>query len=453
MRQQTRQLAFAWEEEGKALSDPGKGLPPPLAPDREGALLGELMEAIVAPENLRQAMARVRANKGSPGVDGMSAERLPGYLEEQGPHLVEQLLAGTHQPQPVKRAAIPKRSGGTRELGIPTVVDRLIQQAILQVLTPVYDPHFSPQSYGFRPGKNAHQALEQARQYVAEGQAWVVDLRVNHDMLMGRLAKRITDKRLLRLIRRYLEAGILAEGVVQEREEGTPQGGPLSPLLANILLDDFDRELERRGHSFCRFADDCNIYVRSQRAGARVMGSVTRYLETKLKLKVNRAKSRVDLAAKRKFLGLRVSGFGGKARLSIALESRTRLRQEVRRITKRNRGVSLRQVLTELGRYPDGWVAYFHIARTPSVFEEFDQWIRRRLRCYQWKLWKWPKTRAKELLGAKIGRYLAWGTAYGTRGPWSVAGSPAMTQALPNAVLERLGFRSLLRRYQALATS
>jgi group II intron reverse transcriptase/maturase len=339
------------------------------------------------------------------------------------------------------------------------VVDRLIQQAILQVLTPIYDPRFSPRSYGFRPGKSAHQALEQARQYVAEGKAWVVDLdlekffdRVNHDMLMGRLAKRITDKRLLRLIRRYLEAGILVEGVVQEREEGTPQGGPLSPLLANILLDDFDKELERRGHSFCRYADDCNIYVRSQRAGERVMASVTRYLETKLKLKVNREKSGIDLAAKRKFLGLRVLGRGEKARLSVTPESRMRLKTELRRITKRNRGVSLRQVVNELGRLTDGWVGYFWVARTPSVFQELDQWLRRRLRCYQWKQWKWPRTRAQALLRLGIGRYLAWGTAYGNHGPWRVAGSPAMTQALPNAVLERLGFRSLLQRYRSLAT-
>ena len=251
------------------------------------------MEAIAAIENLVLAMQRVRANKGSPGVDGVSVEQLPAYLEDQGPELREKLLAGTYHPQPVKRVAIPKRSGGMRELGIPTVVDRLVQQAILQVLTPHYDPTFSPYSYGFRPGKSAHQALEQAKTYVAEGKEWVVDLdlewffdRVNHDLLMGRLAKRITDKRLLRLIRRYLEAGILVHGVVQEREEGTPQGGPLSPLLANILLDDFDRELERRGHSFCRYADDSNIYVRSQRAGERVMRSVTQYLERKLKLRV-----------------------------------------------------------------------------------------------------------------------------------------------------------------------
>ncbi len=417
------------------------------------------MEAIAAVENLGLAMQRVRANKGSPGVDGMSVEQLPAYLEDHGPELREMLVAGTYHPQPVKRVAIPKRSGGMRDLGIPTVVDRMVQQAILQVLTPHYDPSFSPYSYGFRPGKSAHQALEQAKTYVAEGKEWVVDLdlerffdRVNHDLLMGRLAKRITDKRLLRLIRRYLEAGILVHGVVQEREEGTPQGGPLSPLLANILLDDFDRELERRGHSFCRYADDCNIYVRSQRAGERVMASVTHYLERKLKLRVNREKSGVDRAAKRKFLGLRVIGRAEKARLSVTPESRARVKKELRRITKRNRGVSLRQVLTELGRYTDGWVGYFWVARTPSVFRALDQWLRRRLRCYQWKQWKRPRTRAKGLLAAGVGRYLAWGTAYGDRGYWRVAGSPAMTQALPNAALQRLGFRSLLERYHSLVT-
>lgn len=459
MRQQTRQLALVWGEEGEALGDPGKGPPPPQASDRVAALTGELMEAIAAVENLGLAMQRVRANKGSPGVDGMSVEQLPAYLEDHGPELREMLVAGTYHPKPVKRVAIPKRSGGMRELGIPTVVDRLVQQAILQVLTPHYDPTFSAYSYGFRPGKSAHQALEQAKTYVAEGKEWVVDLdlerffdRVNHDLLMGRLAKRIPDKRLLRLIRRYLEAGILAHGVVQEREEGTPQGGPLSPLLANILLDDFDRELERRGHSFCRYADDTNIYVRSQRAGERVMRSVTQYLERKLKLQVNREKSGVDRAGRRKFLGLRVIGRGEKARLSIAPESRVRVKKELRRITKRNRGVSLRQVLTELGRYTDGWVGYFWVARTPSVFLQLDQWLRRRLRCYQWKQWKRPRTRAKGLLAAGVGRYLAWGTAYGDRGYWCVAGSPAMTQALPNAALQRLGFRSLLERYHSLAT-
>ena len=418
------------------------------------------MEAIVAADNLRLALVRVRTNKGSPGVDGMGVEDLPTYLEKEGPHLLEELLAGRYEPQPVRRATIPKRSGGKRELGIPTVVDRFVQQATLQVLTPICDPTFSPHSYGFRPGKKAHQALEQARQYVAEGKEWVVDLdlekffdRVNHDMLMGELAKKVTDKRLLRLIRRYLEAGILSEGVVLERKEGTPQGGPLSPLLANILLDRFDRELERRKHSFCRYADDCNIYVRSQRAGERVMASVTRYLEKKLKLKVNRQKSGVDVAARRKFLGLRVIGRGEKARLSIAPESRTRLKQEVRRITKRNRGVAMQQVLAELGQYTDGWVGYFHVAKTPSVFQDLDQWLRRRLRCYQWKQWKWPRTRAEALLEAKVGRYLAWGMVYGNHGPWHVAGSPVMNQALPNAALESLGFRSLLKKYQALATS
>jgi RNA-directed DNA polymerase len=459
-RQNTRQLAFVWGEEGEALGDSGKGFTPALASGREGALAGGLMEAIVAADNLRLAVGRVRANKGSPGVDGMSVEQLPVYLAKEWPHLAGELLAGRYKPRPVRRATIPKRSGGMRELGIPTVVDRLIQQAILQVLTPVWDPRFSPYSYGFRPGKSAHQAVEKARQYVAEGKEWVVDLdlekffdRVNHDMLMGELAKRVTDKRLLRLIRWYLEAGVLSEGVVHEREEGTPQGGPLYPLLANILLDRFDRELGRRRHSFCRYADDCNIYVSSQRAGERVMVSVVRYLEKKLKLKVNRKKSGVDLAARRKFLGLRVTGRGEKARLSIAPESRTRLKQEVRRITKRNRGVAMPQVLVELGRYTNGWVGYFQVAKTPSVFQEFDQWLRRRLRCYQWKQWKWPRRRAEALLEAKVGRYLAWGTAYGSHGPWCVAGSPAMSQALSNATLERLGFQSLLKRYQALATS
>jgi RNA-directed DNA polymerase len=415
------------------------------------------MEAVVAAENVRQALRRVRANKGSPGVDGMTVGELPDYLRSAWPAVRAALLAGEYEPQPVKRVSIPKPDGGVRELGIPTVVDRMIQQAMLQVLTPIYDPRFSPHSYGFRPGKSAHQALEQARAYVAEGRSWVVDLdleqffdRVNHDVLMGRLAKGIGDRRVLRLIRRYLEAGVLLGGVVVEREEGTPQGGPLSPLLANILLDEWDKELERRGHRFCRYADDCNIYVRSQRAGERVLASMTWWLERRLRLRVNTAKSAVGRPRERPFLGYRIIGVA-TARLSVAPKSLARAKATIRRLTRRNRGVSLGQVLAELGTFTDGWVGYYWRARTPSVFQALDGWTRRRLRCYQWKQWKTARRRALELRKAGIGRYLAWGTAYDGPGLWRAAGSPALTQALSNGRLTQRGYHSLSVRYQSLA--
>ncbi len=412
MRQNPRQLAFDWGEAGEAQPGPSGGSNRTPAPEREGTLAQGLMEAVVAADNMRQALKRVQANKGSPGVDGMTVQELREYLRQEWPRIRQELLEGRYQPQPVKRVEIPKPDGGKRLLGIPTALDRLIQQAILQVLTPHYDPHFSASSYGFRPGRSAHQALEAAREHVASGRGWVVDLdlekffdRVNHDVLMGRLAQRTGDKRLLGLIRRYLEAGVMLNGVVVEREEGTPQGGPLSPLLANILLDELDKELERRGHRFCRYADDCNIYVQSQRAGERVMASVTDFLEKKLRLKVNRAKSAVAHPGQRKFLGYRILG-RAKARLGIAPKSLQRAKQTIRRITKRNRGVSLERVLEELRRYTDGWVAYYWKARTPSVFQEMDQWIRRRLRCYQWKQWKTARKRVQKLRKAGVGPWL-----------------------------------------------
>jgi len=453
------QLGFDMGAAGAARADPSEVSEPSSASGRAGALAEGLMEAVVAADNMRQALKRVRANKGSPGVDGMTVGELAGYLKDAWPRLQQELLAGTYKPQPVRRVEIPKPDGGVRELGIPTVVDRLIQQALLQVLTPLYDPTFSSHSYGFRPGKSAQQAALAARDMVASGKGWVVDLdlekffdRVNHDILMSRLARRIGDKRVLRVIRRYLQAGVMLNGVVMDRSEGTPQGGNLSPLLANILLDELDRELERRGHSFCRYADDCNIYVHSQRAGERVMASVTQFLAKKLKLRVNQAKSAVARPFERKFLGLRVIG-QMQARLSIAPQSLKRAKDTIRRITRRNRGVSLVRVLEELGRFTDGWVGYFWIARTPSVFQSLDEWIRRRLRCYQWKQWKTWRHRARELLKLGIGRYLAWGTAYNSAGPWHIAGCPAMTQSLTNAGLTVMGFHSLHERYLTLAAA
>lgn len=459
MTQNTRQLAFDWGEAGEAQLDPSGGRSASSAPDRQGTLAQSLMEAVVDAANMRRALKRVRANKGSPGIDGMTVQQLPAYLATAWPRLKQELLAGTYRPQPVRRVEIPKRDGGVRQLGIPTVVDRLIQQALLQILDRLYDPTFSPHSYGFRPGKNAHHALEAAREHVASGEEWVVDLdlekffdRVNHDLLMGRLARRIGDKRLLRVIRRYLEAGVLLNGVVMERAEGTPQGGPLSPLLANILLDELDRELERRGHRFCRYADDCNIYVQSQRAGERVMASITRFLEKKLRLKVNREKSAVARPWQRKFLGYRILGRKEKARLGIAPKSLQRAKETIRRITKRNRGVSFGRVLAELRTFTDGWVAYFWRARTPSVFQALDEWTRRRLRCYQWKQWKRPRRRARELRKAGVGRYLAYGVAYDGPGLWRAAGCPALTRALPNAKLRQMGYHSLYERYLTLAS-
>jgi RNA-directed DNA polymerase len=449
----TVQLAFAWGAAGEAQSDPGGESPPGPAPTRAGALAQTLMEEVVEGANLRRALKRVRSNKGSPGMDGMTTQELSAYLREEWPRLKAELLGGTYRPQPVKRVEIPKPGGGVRALGIPTVVDRFIQQALLQVLSPVYEPTFSPSSYGFRPGKSAHQALEAGRQHVADGRTWVVDLdlekffdRVNHDVLLGRLAKRIGDPRVLRVIRRYLEAGVLADGVVIERHEGTPQGGPLSPLLANILLDELDRRLERRGHAFCRYADDIQIYVRSQRAGERVLAAVTRFLERTLRLPVNRAKSAVAWTRDRTFLGYRLRG-KKRPYLAVAPESVTRAKKTIRRITKRNRGVSFARVLTELRTFTDGWVGYFWRAQTPSLFKALDQWIRRRLRCYQWKLWKTPKRRLHALRAV---------TPPGSRpvtggGPWRAAGSVAVKHTLSNQTLRRLGFHSLHERYLALA--
>jgi group II intron reverse transcriptase/maturase len=414
-----------------------------------------LMEEVVEAANLRRALKRVRSNKGSPGVDGMTVAGLSAYLREAWPRLKADLLAGTYRPQPVARVEIPKPGGGVRALGIPTVVDRFIQQALLPVLSPVYEPTFSPSSYGFRPGKSAHQALEAGRRHVADGRTWVVDLdlekffdRVNHDVLLGRVARRIGDPRVVRVIRRYLEAGVLADGVVIERHEGTPQGGPLSPLLANILLDEMDRELERRGHAFCRYADDIQIYVRSQRAGERVLASVTRFLERTLRLPVNRAKSAVAWTRDRTFLGYRLRG-RKRPYLAVAPESVTRAKTTVRRITRRNRGVSFARVLVELRTFTDGWVGYFWRAQTPSLFKQLDQWIRWRLRCYQWKLWKTPQRRAHALRAVMPpgSRPVTGG------GLWRAAGSEAVKHALSNETLRRLGFHSLHQRYLALAAA
>jgi len=459
MEQKTRQLAFDYGEASETRPGRGGGHRVTAVLPDAGTLAQGLMEAVVEPRNMRQALKRVRANKGSAGIDGMTVEELPAYLQEHWPAIREQLLAGSYAPAPIKRVEIPKPDGGMRQLGIPTVLDRLIQQATLQVLEPLYDPSFSPSSYGFRPGRSAHQALKAAREHVTAGRGWVVDLdlekffdRVNHDLLMGRLARRIGDKRMLQLIRRYLQAGVMLNGVVVERSEGTPQGGPLSPLLANILLDEFDRELQRRGHAFCRYADDCNVYVRSQRAGERVMASLTRFLEKQLKLRVNREKSAVARPHERKFLGMRIVA-GEQARICLAPQSLLRLKAAIRRITKRNRGVSLSRVIAELNQLTMGWVNYFALAEVKTICRDLDRWIRRRLRCFLWKQWKTRQTRVRHLRQAGVGPWLAWGMVSGKHGCWKASGSPALTRALPNQYLTKQGYQSLLERYLTLRST
>ena len=362
------------------------------------------MECVCERANLKAALKRVRKNKGSAGIDGMTVDELPEHLKTHWPALREQLLAGTYQPSPVRRHAIPKSGGGVRELGIPTVVDRFIQQAILQVLGPRFDPTFSQHSYGFRPRRSAHDAVVQAQRFVNEGRRFVVDVdlekffdRVNHDVLMGRLAKRIEDERLLGLIRRYLEAGMMANGVATERHEGTPQGGPLSPLLANVLLDEVDKELERRGHAFVRYADDCNVYVRSRRAGERVLGLLRR-LYANLRLRVNEAKSAVDRAWNRKLLGYSFwSGRGGEVKRRVAPKALETMKDRVRELTRRTRSQSIARVAQDLRSYLTGWKNYFRLADTNNVFRELDEWIRHRLRALHLKHWRRGPTIYREL--------------------------------------------------------
>ena len=367
----------------------------PTASDPARALTERLMEEVCRPENLNRAYRRVKANKGAPGVDGMTIVQLRSWLAAHKEELIASLLDGSYRPRPVRGVQIPKPGGGVRQLGIPTVVDRLVQQAILQVLEPLLDPTFSPSSFGFRPGRGAHDALRQAQKYVADGGVIVVDVdlekffdRVNHDILMARLARRAADRRLLRIIRRFLEAGLMQDGVCVARHEGTPQGGPLSPLLANLLLDDLDKELERRGHCFCRYADDCNIYVRSKAAGERVLASLTRFLEGVLRLRVNRDKSAVAYIEERKFLGYRLLSGG---RLGIAPKSLDRAKDRIRQITRRNRGVSVGQMTSELNSFLTGWVTYFRHAACKSALRDTDEWLRRKLRCVRLKQCKRAK--------------------------------------------------------------
>ena len=418
-----------------------------------------LMEVVCERGNLKLAYQRVVENKGAAGVDDIGVAEFKDHLKQHWPRIKAKLLTGEYRPSAVRRVDIQKPQGGVRTLGIPTLTDRMIQQALHQALSPIFEADFSESSYGFRPGRNAHQALKAAKQYVAEGRRIVVDVdlekffdRVNHDLLMEKLSKKIGDARVLRLIRRYLEAGMMAEGIVSPRTEGTPQGGPLSPLLSNILLTELDRELERRGHAFCRYADDCNIYVRSQQAGERVMASITQFLADTLKLTVNAAKSAVARPWTRKFLGYSLT-WHKTPKLRIAPTSLQRLEDKIREVLKGARGRSLTKVITELNPILRGWMAYFRLTETKRALEELDGWIRHKLRCILWRQWKRPYTRAMNLMKAGLTEERAFRSAFNQRGPWWNSGASHMNQAFPKSFFDRLGLVSLLdttRRLQCV---
>jgi RNA-directed DNA polymerase len=457
-----RFLFEEWQEKprhdqgGEARSQSARHEEPqaPTALDPARALTVNLMEEVTDRDNLNRAYRRVVANQGAAGVDGLTVGDLKTWIADHKDEFIASLLDGSFQPQPVRGVEIPKAGGGVRQLGIPTVVDRLVQQAILQVLEKLLDPTFSASSFGFRPERGAIDALAQAKRYVAEGRAIVVDLdlekffdRVNHDILMSRLARRLGDKRLLKLIRRFLEAGMMQAGVSVERHEGTPQGGPLSPLLANLLLDDLDRELERRRHAFCRYADDCNIYVQSQAAGERVLASVTAFLEGRLKLRVNRTKSAVAPVQERKFLGHRLLADGT---LIIAPQSLDRARDRIRNITRRNRGVSFEETVRQLNSFLTGWVTYFRYAKAKSALTELGGWVRRKLRCVRLKQRKRAKSITAFLHGLGVPWDRCWTTAACGKGWWRMAHTPAAQQGMDNAWFQTQGLVNPLDWYLQL---
>jgi len=418
-----------------------------------------LMEQVVCRPNMLAAYQRVVRNKGAAGVDGMTVDQLADFCKAHWEGVREQLLSGTYRPQPVREVQIPKPNGGVRTLGIPTVLDRLIQQALHQVLCPIFDPTFSQHSYGFRPGRSTHQAVTAAREHIAAGHRWVVDMdlekffdRVNHDVLMARVARRVKDRRVIVLIYRYLRSGMMAGGLISPRSQGTPQGGPLSPLLSNILLDDLDKELERRGHRFVRYADDCNIYVQSRRAGERVLRRVERYLQERLRLTVNHAKSAVDRPWNRKFLGYSVTRHR-KPKLKVAPESVRRLKQKLRDTFRRGRGRNVGRLIRDLTPQLRGWAAYYRLSEVKGVFERLDQWVRRKLRRVLWKQWKHPRTRARELAKRGVETELAYRTAYSGYGHWRCAGFSAMNRAVPTRELRQHGLVSLLEEHRRLAST
>jgi len=415
-----------------------------------------MLEQLLSRENLLQALKRVEANKGSHGVDGMSVKSLRKHIVQNWQTLRQAIEEGTYEPSPVRRVEIPKPSGGgVRMLGIPTVTDRMLQQAITQVLTPLFDPQFSEHSYGFRPKRRGHDAVRKARTFMKEGYRYVVDLdlekffdRVNHDRLMRKIAEKVKDKKVLLLIRKYLQSGVMENGLVKPTFEGTPQGGPLSPLLSNIVLDELDKELEKRGHRFVRYADDCNIYVKTPRAGERVKASVTGFIETKLKLKVNQAKSAVDRPWKRKFLGFSFS-VDREPKVRVAKQSLLKAKVRIREITSRKKPMRMEKRIEELNQYLMGWYGYFSLADTPSIFRDMDKWIRRRLRMCLWKQWKNPRTKIKRLisLGMPKDKAYEWGNT--RKGYWRIAGSPIVSRALNNQYWESKGLKSLLDKYNS----
>ena len=414
-----------------------------------------LLERVIDRNNLNLAYKRVKRNGGSHGVDGMKVDELLSYLKQHGDQIKHDLLESKYRPQPVRRVEIPKPDvGGVRLLGVPTVVDRVIQQAIAQVLPPVFDREFSDYSYGFRPGKSAHDAIKQAQVYINEGYTTVVDIdlenffdRVNHDKLMYLLSRRIQDKRLLKLIRRYLESGIMIDGLVSPSREGTPQGGPLSPLLSNVMLHELDMELETRGHRFCRYADDCNIYVKSRRAGERVMTSVTQFIEQRLKLKVNRNKSAVDHVTQRKFLGFSYYRWQGGYRIRVDAKSIKRLKDKLRLLTARSNGWSMNARIYRLNQVIRGWVNYFSLADMQKLCLRLDEWLRRRLRMCYWKQWKRIKTKHDNLVRLGIASWKAWEHANTRKSYWHTANSHILACTLTNAYLVQAGLLGLSNVY------
>jgi RNA-directed DNA polymerase len=448
-RQKNLNEALAETRDGEAATPKAKGSELRHATEETEIPSMSLMEEMVHLENAKRALKKVLQNKGAPGVDGMPVDKLPAYLKQHWTTIRQQLLDGTYAPSAVKRTDIPKPGGGVRQLGIPTALDRFVQQLMLQILQKHWDGTFSEFSFGFRPGRSAHQAVQQAQKYVCSGLRYVVDIdlekffdRVNHDILMGLIAKRTNDKRVLRTIRAYLNAGIMKNGLVQARDEGTPQGGPLSPLLSNVMLDVLDKELERRGHKFARYADDNNIYVASERAGTRVMQSITSFLTRKLKLKVNTEKSAVDRPQRRKFLGFSFT-YGAAPKRRIAPQALSRMKKRIRELTRKTKGQNLVKVAESLSRYLTGWRGYFSFCETPSVLSRLDQWIRRRLRRLAWQQWKSGRKRFTELTKRGVGKDLAAQTVGSPHGAWRLSNSPALNIALPNKLFAILGIPTL----------